>query len=144
MVLQGFPTILSTASIGLLLIFSVSDNFLVLSYEVTDQNNEGVFSSLSRNFDKTLEEINSDDKSQSSEHQDSPSNTANTDDDSDDQDSPSNTANTDDDSEHQDSPSNTANTDDDLLQQNSTLAAESQNSTDIAELEDIKLETPLI
>ncbi|WP_415312635.1 hypothetical protein [Candidatus Nitrosocosmicus sp. FF01] len=128
MVLQGFPTILSTASIGLLLIFSVSDNFLVLSYEVTDQNNEGVFSSLSRNFDKTLEEINSDDKSQSSEHQDSPSNTANTDDDS----------------EHQDSPSNTANTDDDLLQQNSTLAAESQNSTDIAELEDIKLETPLI
>jgi hypothetical protein len=128
LVLQGFPTILSTASIGLLLIFSVSDNFLVLSYEVTDQNNEGVFSSLSRNFDKTLEEINSDDKSQSSEHQDSPSNTANTDDDS----------------EHQDSPSNTANTDDDLLQQNSTLAAESQNSTDIAELEDIKLETPLI
>ena len=112
MVLQGFPTILSTASIGLLLIFSVSDNFLVLSYEVTDQNNEGVFSSLSRNFDKTLEEINSDDKSQSSEHQDSPS--------------------------------NTANTDDDLLQQNSTLAAESQNSTDIADLQDIKLETPLI
>ena len=131
MVRQGFPTILSTlstASIGLLLMFSVSNNFLVLSYEVTDQNNEGVFSSLSRNFDKTLEEINSDDKSQSSEHQDSPSNTANTDDDS----------------EHQDSPSNTANTDDDLLQQNSTLGAESQNSTDIAELEDIKLETPLI
>jgi hypothetical protein len=106
----------------------VSNNFLVLSYEVTDQNNEGVFSSLSRNFDKTLEEINSDDKSQSSDDQDSPSNTANTDDDSDDQ----------------DSPSNTANTDDDLLQQNSTLAAESQNSTDIADLQDIKLETPLI
>lgn len=127
MVLQGFPTILFTASIGLLLIFSVSDNFLVLSYEVTDQNNEGVFSSLSRNFDKTLEEINSDDKSQSSEHQDSPSNTANTDDDSKDQ--------------H--SPSDTANTDDDFLQ-NSTLAAESQNSTDIEELEDIKLQTPLI
>ncbi|MGD9673896.1 MAG: hypothetical protein AB7U98_10520 [Candidatus Nitrosocosmicus sp.] len=105
----------------------MSDNFLVLSYEVTDQNNEGVFSSLSRNFDKTLEEINSDDKSQSSEHQDSPSNTANTDDDSKDQ----------------DSPSDTANTDDDFLQ-NSTLAAESQNSTDIEELEDIKLQTPLI
>jgi hypothetical protein len=91
-----------------------------------------------------LEEINSDDKSQSSEHQDSPSNTANTDDGSKDQDSPSNTANTDDGSKDQDSPSNTANTDDDLLQLNSTLAAESQNSTDIADLQDIKLETPLI
>jgi hypothetical protein len=33
------------------------------SYEVTDQNNEGTFSSLSRNFDKTLEHINSDDNS---------------------------------------------------------------------------------
>ena len=127
MVRKGFPTILSTASIGLLFIFSVSNSFLVLSYEVTDQSNEGVFSSLSRNFDKTLEEINSDDKSQSSNDQDTPSNTANPDDDSNDQ----------------DTPSNTANPDDDLLQ-NSTLAAESQNSTGIADLQDIELQTPLI
>ena len=111
MVRKGFPTILSAASIGLLFIFSVSNSFLVLSYEVTDQSNEGVFSSLSRNFDKTLEEINSDDKSQSSNDQDTPS--------------------------------NTANPDDDLLQ-NSTLAAESQNSTGIADLQDIELQTPLI
>ena len=143
MVRKGFPTILSAASIGLLFIFSVSNSFLVLSYEVTDQSNEGVFSSLSRNFDKTLEEINSDDKSQSSNDQDTPSNTANPDDDSNDQDTPSNTANPDDDSNDQDTPSNTANPDDDLLQ-NSTLAAESQNSTGIADLQDIELQTPLI
>ena len=38
-----------------------------MSIEVTDQNNEGVFSSLSRNFEQTIEEINSaDEKSTSS------------------------------------------------------------------------------
>jgi hypothetical protein len=105
-----------------------------MSYEVTDQNNEGVFSSLSRNFDKTLEEINSDDKSESST----------------DQDSSTNTANTDDESTDQDSSTNTANTDDELLQ-NSTLASDPQNSniailnsTDTEDLDDIESETPLI
>ena len=31
-------------------------------HEVTGQNNEGVFSSLSRNFEQTIEEINSEDE----------------------------------------------------------------------------------
>ena len=38
------------------------NDFLGMSVEVTDQNNEGVFSSLSRNFEQTVEEINSADK----------------------------------------------------------------------------------
>ena len=76
---QGFLKISFIAVIGLLLILSVSHTTLIMSYEVTDQNNEGVFSSLSRNFDKTLEEINSEDQSQSSNDKDSSSNTANTD-----------------------------------------------------------------
>ena len=43
------------------------DDFLGMSIAVTDQNNEGVFSSLSRNFEQTIEEINSaDDKGTSS------------------------------------------------------------------------------
>src|SRR6478735_1572024 len=43
------------------------DDFLGMSIEVTDQNNEGVFSSLSRNFEQTIQEINSaDEKSTSS------------------------------------------------------------------------------
>jgi hypothetical protein len=43
------------------------DDFLGMSIEVTDQKNEGVFSSLSRNFDQTVEEINgADEKSTSS------------------------------------------------------------------------------
>ena len=43
------------------------DDFLGMSIEVTDQNNECVFSSLSRNFEQTIEEINSaDEKSTSS------------------------------------------------------------------------------
>jgi len=33
-----------------------------MSYEVTDQNDEGVFSSLSRNFEQTIEDINSGDE----------------------------------------------------------------------------------
>ncbi len=37
-------------------------NFPGMSFEVTDQNNEGVFSSLSRNFEQTVEEINSADE----------------------------------------------------------------------------------
>ena len=108
---QGFLKISFIAVIGLLLILSVSHTTLIMSYEVTDQNNEGVFSSLSRNFDKTLEEINSEDKSQSSN----------------DQDSSTNTANTIDEPTDQDSSSNTANTDDELLQ-NSTLASDPQDS----------------
>ena len=52
------------------------DDFLGMSIEVTDQNNEGVFSSLSRNFEQTVEEINSaDEKSTTSTSTDS-SNTA--------------------------------------------------------------------
>ena len=108
---QGFLKISYIAVIGLLLILSVSHTTLIMSYEVTDQNNEGVFSSLSRNFDKTLEEINSEDKSQSSN----------------DKDSSTNTANTIDEPIDQDSSTNTANTDDELLQ-NSTLASDPQDS----------------
>ena len=51
------------------------DNFLGMSIEVTDQNNEGVFSSLSRNFEQTIEEINSADE-KSSSSSDSSSNSA--------------------------------------------------------------------
>lgn len=48
------------------------DNFPGMSFEVTDQNNEGVFSSLSRNFEQTVEEINSaDEKSTTSTSTDS-------------------------------------------------------------------------
>lgn len=46
-----------------LIITSFVNQFPGISYEVTDQNSEGIFSSLSRNFDKTLEHINSGDKS---------------------------------------------------------------------------------
>ena len=55
------------------------DDFLGMSIEVTDQNNEGVFSSLSRNFEQTIEEINSADEkstSSSSSSSDSSSNNA--------------------------------------------------------------------
>ena len=55
------------------------DDFLGMSIEVTDQNNEGVFSSLSRNFEQTIEEINSADEkstSSSSSPSDSSSNSA--------------------------------------------------------------------
>lgn len=38
------------------------DDLPGLSIEVTDQNNEGVFSSLSRNFEQTIEEINTADE----------------------------------------------------------------------------------
>ena len=89
-----------------------------MSYEVTDQNNEGVFSSLSRNFDKTLEEINSDDKSESSTDQDSSTNTANTDDEL--------------------LQNSTLASD----PQNSNIAV--LNSTDTKDLDDIESETPLI
>ena len=47
-------------------VFSITPfmtNFPGMSFEVTDQNNEGVFSSLSRNFEQTVEEINNADKS---------------------------------------------------------------------------------
>ena len=37
-------------------------NFPGMSFEVTDQNNEGVFSSLSRNFEQTVEQINNADE----------------------------------------------------------------------------------
>jgi hypothetical protein len=42
------------------------NQFPVSSYEVTDQNNKGLFSSLSRNFDKTLESISPGDNSETS------------------------------------------------------------------------------
>ena len=48
-----------------LFVFSINPfmvDFPGTSYEVTDQNNEGVFSSLSRNFEQTIEEINSGDE----------------------------------------------------------------------------------
>ncbi|TVP39808.1 hypothetical protein [Candidatus Nitrosocosmicus arcticus] len=48
-----------------ILIFSINpflDEFHGMSYEVTDQNEEGVFSSLSRNFEQTIEEIKSGDE----------------------------------------------------------------------------------
>ena len=34
------------------------DDFTGMSFEVTDQNNVGVFSSLSRNFEQTVDQIN--------------------------------------------------------------------------------------
>ena len=42
------------------------DDFLGMSIEVTEQKNEGVFSSLSRNFDQTVEEINGADEKSTS------------------------------------------------------------------------------
>ncbi|HKR73073.1 MAG TPA: hypothetical protein VJR94_03070 [Candidatus Nitrosocosmicus sp.] len=118
MVRQEFLAILFAAFIGLLTLLSVTNNTLIMSYEVTDQNNEGVFSSLSRNFDKTLEEINSDDKSESSTDQDSSTNTANTDDEL--------------------LQNSTLASD----PQNSNIAI--LNSTDTEDLDDIESETPLI
>ena len=46
-------------------VFSINPfmtNFPGMSFEVTDQNNEGVFSSLSRNFEQTVEQINNADE----------------------------------------------------------------------------------
>ena len=46
-------------------VFSINPfmyDFPGTSFEVTGQNNEGVFSSLSRNFEQTIEEINSADE----------------------------------------------------------------------------------
>lgn len=62
-VLLGFLIFIPT--LNLLLIYP-----LVIAYEVTDQNSEGVFSSLSRDFDGTLEEINREDDNQESQDQD--------------------------------------------------------------------------
>jgi len=125
---------LITTFLGLLTIFSISNNPIILAYEVTDQTSEGVFSSLSRNFDKTLEEINNDEKSIGSDDQDSSANTANSNDESDDQDSSANTANSNDNS-----------------LRNSTLAPnspnsniEKSNSTDVADFESIDLASPII
>ncbi len=51
-------------------VFSINpsiDEFAGMSLEVTNQNDGGVFSSLSRNFEQTIEEINAgDEKSDSS------------------------------------------------------------------------------
>ena len=61
-----------TISIGIILGFCITfninynpywNNFLSLSFEVTEQKDEGIFSSLSRNFEKTIEEINNDEGS---------------------------------------------------------------------------------
>ncbi|WP_148686813.1 hypothetical protein [Candidatus Nitrosocosmicus hydrocola] len=150
MVRQGFSTVLITTFLGLLTIFSISNNPIILAYEVTDQTSEGVFSSLSRNFDKTLEEINNDEKSIGLDDQDSSANTANSNDESDDQDSSANTANSNDESDDQDSSANTANSNDNSLR-NSTLAPnspnsniEKSNSTDVADFESIDLASPII
>ena len=79
MATQGFRTILFVVFLGFLVIFASFNLFTIsspiFSYEVTDQNSEGVFSSLSRDFDKTIEEINNNDISKESEDQDTPSQT---------------------------------------------------------------------
>ena len=59
-----------TVLLCLYVIFAFSINpfmndFIGMSIEVTDQNNEGVFSSLSRNFEQTVQEINSGDEKRS-------------------------------------------------------------------------------
>ena len=44
-----------------IIVFSINpfmDDFTGMSFEVTDQNNVGVFSSLSRNFEQTVDQIN--------------------------------------------------------------------------------------
>ena len=62
-------------------VFSINptiDEFAGMSLEVTDQNDGGVFSSLSRNFEQTIEEINAgDEKSDSSSNTDEKSITSN-------------------------------------------------------------------
>ena len=131
MVRQGFSLVLITSLFGFFTIFSIFNYPPIFSYEVTDQNNEGVFSSLSRNFDKTLEDINSDDKSLGVNDKDSSASTANSDDESDDKDSSASTANSDDES-----------------LKNSTIASNSpnsnielSNSTEVADFESIDLES---
>lgn len=80
MATQGFRTILFAVFLGFLVIFA--NNYLfsnyspILSYEVTDQNSEGVFSSLSRDFDKTIEEISNNDNREESGDQDTPTSTS--------------------------------------------------------------------
>ena len=57
-------------------VFSINPfmtNFPGMSFEVTDQNNEGVFSSLSRNFDQTVEKINNADEKSTTSSSTSPS-----------------------------------------------------------------------
>jgi hypothetical protein len=57
------------------------DDFPGMSIEVTDQNNEGVFSSLSRNFEQTIEEINTaDEKNPTSTSTSTSTDSSNTDD----------------------------------------------------------------
>jgi hypothetical protein len=59
-------------------VFSINPfmyDFLGTSFEVTGQNNEGVFSSLSRNFEQTIEEINSVDEKSTATIQSDSSNT---------------------------------------------------------------------
>ena len=67
MVLVKTQSLLLTVLLCLYVIFAFSINpfmndFIGMSIEVTDQNNEGVFSSLSRNFEQTVEEINNADE----------------------------------------------------------------------------------
>jgi hypothetical protein len=59
-------------------VFSINPfryDFPGTSFEVTGQNNEGVFSSLSRNFEQTIEEINSADEKSTATIQSDSSNT---------------------------------------------------------------------
>ena len=61
-----------------LFVFSINPfvyDFPGTSFEVTGQNNEGVFSSLSRNFEQTIEEINSADEKNTATTQSDSSNT---------------------------------------------------------------------
>ena len=67
MVLIKTQSLSLTVLLYLYVIFAFSINpfmndFIGMSIEVTDQNNEGVFSSLSRNFEQTVQEINSGDE----------------------------------------------------------------------------------
>ena len=112
----------------------------ILSYEVTDQNSEGVFSSLSRSFDETLDEINNNDNDATVEEQGSSSNTANANEGE--QGSSSNTANANE--GEQGSSSNTANSDS-LENFNKTSSAQNSNpqNTNLnssASIESIELE----
>ncbi|MDR4491163.1 MAG: hypothetical protein R2685_09725 [Candidatus Nitrosocosmicus sp.] len=64
--ISSIRILLSIAILISLIMACFVNQFPVISYEVTNQNNEGLFSSLSRNFDKTLESISPGDNSETS------------------------------------------------------------------------------
>lgn len=66
--LRLYCIIIVTIVLGLYLAFNFTFNpyFLIspnLSFETTDHNSSDVFSSLSRNFEKTVDKINNDENS---------------------------------------------------------------------------------